>query len=152
MICFSCEELGHIAARCPNREDKDEKKHNKYKCKKDLKNCKDYKDKGMKYCFMAKDSNSSDDDEMVYIDVKDEYDDEEGKMVLISHVSKNDTWIIDSGCPHYMTGDKIKFEQLEHCDGRSVRFENNEPCYVKGKGFIALNEGSNVTMPTRLKD
>ena len=28
-ICFSCEEVGHIVARCPNREDKDEKKHRK---------------------------------------------------------------------------------------------------------------------------
>ena len=34
---------------------------------------------------------------MVYIDVKDEFDDEEDKMALISHVRKNDTWIIDSG-------------------------------------------------------
>ena len=36
-------------------------------------------------------------DEMVYIVVKDEFDDEEDKMTLISYVRKNDTWIIDSG-------------------------------------------------------
>ena len=29
LIFFSCEEIGHIAARCPNKEDGDEKKHNK---------------------------------------------------------------------------------------------------------------------------
>ena len=74
------------------------------------------------------------------------------KMELISHVRKNDTWIIDSGCSHHMTGDKTKFEHLEHYDGGSVRFGNNEPCYVKGKGIIALIEGINVKMPTSLKD
>ena len=42
-------------------------------------------------------------------------------MTLISHVSKNDTWIIDIGCSHHMTGDKTKFEHLEHYDGGSVR-------------------------------
>ena len=58
---------------------------------------------------MAKDSNNSE-NEMVYVVVKYEYDDEKDKMTLISHVSKNDTWIIDSGCSHHMTKDKIKFE------------------------------------------
>ena len=44
---------------------------------------------------MAKDYDYSE-DEMVYIDVKDESDYGD-KMELISHVRKNDTWIIDSG-------------------------------------------------------
>lgn len=87
---------------------------------------------------MAKDSDSSEDDKIVYIVVKDESDDEGDKMALISHVRKNDTWIIDSGCSHHMTGDKIKFEHMEHYDGGSVRFGNNEPCYIKGKGCILL--------------
>ena len=56
---------------------------------------------------MAKDSNNIE-DEMVYIAIKDESDDEEDKMALISHVRKNDTWIIDSGCSHHMTGDNKK--------------------------------------------
>ena len=46
LICFSCEEIVHIAARCPNRESKDEKKSNKYKGNKELKDYKNYKDKG----------------------------------------------------------------------------------------------------------
>ena len=37
-----------------------------------------------------------------------------------------------------MIGDKTKFEHFEHYDGGSVRFGNNEPCYIKGKGFISL--------------
>ena len=55
-------------------------------------------------------------------------------MALISHVSKNDTWIINSGCSHHMIGDKTNFEYMEHYDGISVRFGNNEPCCIKGKG------------------
>ena len=108
LICFSCEEVGHIAAKCPNKENKDEKKNKKYKNKKEFKNYKDYKGKSKRSCFMAKDSDNSE-DEMVYIVVKDESNDEEDEMALISHVSKNDTWIIDSGYSHHMTGDKAKF-------------------------------------------
>ena len=70
---------------------------------------------------------------MVYIFVKDESDDEKDKMKLVSHMSKNDTWIIDSGCSHHMTGDRSQFENLVHYDGGSVRFGNNEPCYIKEK-------------------
>ena len=93
---------------------------------------------------MAKDSKDSDsnEDEIVYIIVKDESDndEEEDEMALISHVSKNDTWIIDSGCSHHMTGDKTKFEHFEDYDGGSVRFGNNEPCCIKGRGRISLTK------------
>ena len=108
LIYFSCEEVTHIVVRFPNRENKDERKHKKYKGKKDFKYYKDYNDKGKISYFIVKDSNSSEDDEMVYIDVKDEFDDEEDKMALISHVSKNDTWIIDSDYSQHMIGDKKK--------------------------------------------
>ena len=37
LIFFSCEEVGHIAARCLIKEDKDEKRFNKFKGKKYLK-------------------------------------------------------------------------------------------------------------------
>ena len=71
---------------------------------------------------------------MVYISIKNESDNEENeKTTLISHISKNDTWIIDIGCSHHMTGDKTKFEYLDHCTGGSVKFGNNDPFYVKGK-------------------
>ena len=92
---------------------------------------------------MAKDSKVSDnsEDKIVYIAVKDDSDnDKEDKMALISHVRKNDTWIIDSGFSHHMTSDKTKFEYFEHCDGGSVRFGNNEPCYIKGRGRISLTK------------
>ena len=53
-----------------------------------------------------------------------------------SHVSKNDTWIIHSGCSHHMTRDKTKFKNMEPYDGGSVRFGNNEPYCIEGKGCI----------------
>ena len=89
LICFSCEEIGHIAARCPNKKNKDEKKGHKCNDKKNFKIHKSFKDKGKKTCFMAKDSKDSDssEDEIVYIAVKDESDndEEEDEMTLISH-------------------------------------------------------------------
>ena len=62
----------------------------KYKGKKKFKNYKDYMHKGKKSCLMAKYFDNSE-DEMVYIVVKDESNDEGDKMTLISHVRKNDT-------------------------------------------------------------
>ena len=41
---------------------------------------------------MAKNSNGSDEDEMVYITIKDESYGENDKMTLISHISKNDIY------------------------------------------------------------
>ena len=37
-----------------------------------------------------------------------------------------------------MTGDNFFFEYMEHYDGGSVRFGNNEPCCIKEKGYISL--------------
>jgi len=75
---------------------------------------------------------------MVHIAVKDHFDDEEDKMALITHVRKNDTWIIKSGSSHHMIGYKSKFEHFEYYDGGSVRFGNNGHCCIKGKGCISL--------------
>ena len=55
-------------------------------------------------------------------------------------VNKNDKWIIDSGCSHHMIGDKSKFTALSHYDGNSVRFGNDAPCLIKGKGSIKLTK------------
>ena len=39
-----------------------------------------------------------------------------------------------------MSGEKIKFEHFEDYDGGSVRFGNNEPCRIKGRGRISLTK------------
>ncbi len=58
----------------------------------------------------------------------------------MSQVEKKSNWIIDSGCSHHMTGDKTKFEHFENYDGGSVRFGNNEPRFIKGRGRISLTK------------
>ena len=63
--------------------------------------------------------------------VKNNDSEEDDEMAIISHISKNDTWIIDSGCSHHMTDDKEKIENFEDYDGGSVRFGNNEQCCIK---------------------
>ena len=50
------------------------------------------------------------------------------------------TWIIDSGCSHHMIGDKGKFTTFTHYDGNNVRFGNDAPRIIKGKGSIKLIE------------
>ena len=69
--------------------------------------------------------------------MKDEFDEDEA-TTLVTCVNKNDRWIIDSGCSHHMTGDKSKFITLNCYDGNSVRFGNDAPCLIKGKGSIKL--------------
>ena len=61
-------------------------------------------------------------------------------MTLIFDVSKNDIWIIDSGYSHHMTRNNPKLEHFRHYDGGSVRFGNNEPCCIKGRGKISLTK------------
>ena len=70
IVCFNCNEVGHIAARC--KQKKDYKDSNKYKNdRRDYKNKikddkKDYKDKGNK-CYIAEEESDDNDDEVVYV-------------------------------------------------------------------------------------
>ena len=71
--------------------------------------------------------------------MKDESD--EGEVTtLVACVNKNDRCIIDSGCSHHMTGDKSKFITLNCYDRNSVRFGNDAPCLINGKGSIKLTD------------
>lgn len=71
--------------------------------------------------------------------MKDESDEDE-ETALVTCVKKNDKWIIDSGCSHHMTEDRSKFISLTCYDGNSVRFGNDVPCLIKGKGSIKLTD------------
>ena len=81
--------------------------------------------------------NSHDDDEVVYVAMKDEFDEDE-EIALMTCVNKNDKWIINIGCSHHMTRDKSKFITLNSYNGNSVRFGNDAPYLIKGKGSIRL--------------
>ena len=69
-----------------------------------------------------------------------EKSDEDEATALVTCVNKNDRWIIDSGCSHHMAGDKSKFVTLNYYDGNNVRFGNDAPCLIKGKGFIKITD------------
>ena len=71
--------------------------------------------------------------------MKDELDEGEA-TTLVTCVNKNDKWIIDSGCSHHMIRNKSKFLTFTQYDGNSVRFGNDAPCLIKGKGSIKLTE------------
>ena len=86
---------------------------------------------------MAKELECEEEDEMVYISIKYDSNDDIEKTTLISHI--NDTWVIDSGCSYHMIGDESKFENMKQYDGGSVRFGNNDPCLIKGKERFILH-------------
>ena len=71
--------------------------------------------------------------------IKDESNEDEA-TTLVTYVNKNDKWIIDSGCSHCMTGEKNNFITFTQYDGNSVRFGNDAPCQIKGKGYIKLTK------------
>ena len=71
--------------------------------------------------------------------MKDESNEDEA-TALVTCMNKNDKRIIDSGCSHHMISDKSKLTSFTQYDGNSVRFANNAPCLIKGKGSIKLTE------------
>ena len=97
----------------------------------------DQKDKGKKSYYIAKEENDNDldenDEEFVDVAMKGDFVEDE-KIALISYVSKCDIRIIDSGFSHHMTCDESVFETLEYYKGSCVKFGNDAPCLVKGKG------------------
>lgn len=83
LIYFSCNKVGHISARCSNRENKDEKRERKYKGRSDdwyNRRNKDYKDKGKKYCYISEEETDnefeSNDEEVVYGSMKEDFDED----------------------------------------------------------------------------
>lgn len=54
---------------------------------------------------------------------------------------KTAPWILDSGCSSHMTGDKAEFTKLQHFEGGSVKFGNNDGAEICGKGAVQPKEG-----------
>ena len=117
VIYFNCNEVGHIAARCTQKNN--HKEGGKYKKKWEDSN----KDKA-KRCYIVEEDSNENDDEVVYVAMKDESDEDEA-TALVTCVNKNDKWIIESWCSHHMTGDKSKFITFTQYYENSVRFGNN---------------------------
>ena len=74
----------------------------------------------------------------VYVAMKD--DSNEDTTNSISYVKKDVKWKIDSGCSYHMTGDRSKFNTFGTYDGNSVKFGNDAPCPMKGKGSVILTD------------
>lgn len=81
IICISCKTVSHITAICLDREEKDERRVNKYEGKRDGRDSrrnKEYKDKGKKSCYISKEEtdneSDSNDEEVVYVPIKEDYD------------------------------------------------------------------------------
>ena len=72
IICFNCHEVGHISGRCTQK--KNYKEGNKYKNRRED-DSRDHKDK-IKKCHIVEEEDSyENDDEVVYVAMKDELDD-----------------------------------------------------------------------------
>lgn len=142
IIYMSYNKVGHIVARCLDREDRDERKEGKYKRRRDDRDYKRNKDgKGMKSCYIVeeetKNESKSNDDEVGYVSMKEDSDEDE-KTSLISYVNKSKRQIIDSGWSTRMIGDKDKFEDIGPHKGGCVKFGNEISCVVNSKGTIQL--------------
>ena len=132
-MCFNCNEVGNIATRYPDKSNN--RNEDKFRGRKgDGK--KGYKDKGNNSFYISDEQYSDEsDDEVVYVAMKDESDEDEA-TTLMTCVNKNDRWIIDSGCSQHMTRDKSKFITLTSYDGNSVRFGNDAPCLIIEKRMM----------------
>ena len=137
-MCFNCNEVGHIAYRF--LEKNNNRSGNIYRCKRD-EDKKYYK--GKKSCYIieeeTKDGFDDHDDKVVYVAMKDDSDENEA-TALESSVNKNEKWMTDNGCSHHITRDKSKFITLNYYDINSVRFGNDTPYFIKGKGSSKLTK------------
>ena len=83
--------------------------------------------KGKRVYYVAVEESNEDfdnhEDEVIYIAIKDESDEDETTTNV---------------CSNQMTGDKSKFNFFVHCDGNIVRFGNDVSCLIKGKESIKL--------------
>ena len=105
-------------------------------------NTREEKMRTKKSCYITKETSSSESSdfeevEVVYVAMKDDSNFDEA-TTLISYVNKNDKWIIDIGYSQHMNRDRSKFKTFEPYDGNTVKFGNDAPCLVKGKGSVIL--------------
>ena len=55
---------------------------------------------------------------------------------------KNEVWYVDSGCSHYMTGDRWKFKDLDETIKSQVRLGDNEQLRIEGRGMVEIAVGN----------
>lgn len=94
-MCFNCNEVDHIIFRF--LEKRENRSGDKYRTRRDEDN-KDYKDKGKKSYYIVEeetgDGSNDHDDEVVYVAIKDESNEDEASIV-VSYVNNSDKQIVD---------------------------------------------------------
>ena len=134
--CWTCNEYGHYASKCPKRE-------NKFKGR--------FRSRISRQCLYAneeeEESNQSrSEDELGFIAIKEDdlVREIREEIALISQVEKKVDWIIDSGCSHHMTSDMNKFFKFINHDRGVVRVGNNASYHITGIGSITLDDKINI--------
>ena len=84
-------------------------------------------------------ANDKDEDEMSFVAIIEER--VERSMITNTNIYKN--LIIERNCIHHMLGDRRNFHEVEAYNGGMVKFDNNSPCTVIGKGVLAQSESTN---------
>lgn len=56
-----------------------------------------------------------------------------------TEIHSNSVWLIDSGCPIYMIGDKMLFSSLDESLKVSVRLGDNKEMKVHSVGIVTVN-------------
>ena len=88
---------------------------------------------------LTNDDDDEDEDEVSFVAIIEE----RVERTLITSTSIHKNYIVHSGFPHHMLGDRSKFHEVEAYDGGMVKFDKNSPCTMISKGTISLNESTN---------
>jgi hypothetical protein len=69
--------------------------------------------------------------------------DEEDEMLIMSYVelrksTREEIWLLDSGCSNHMSGNKLWFIGLDKEFKHSVKLGNNSRMAIMGKGCVKL--------------
>ncbi|GLJ40699.1 hypothetical protein SUGI_0840630 [Cryptomeria japonica] len=146
--------ISHFASRCPERNARFEER-----VKKSFKpNQNRYRFKKSKQCYIEDEEGVTDDSgdeleedstsgsgygkEWVFYTLKEDEPEpiiKNEEKALTAKVEDKNEWVIDSGCSHHMTGDKVKFMSLQEYNGGQVRFGDDKACLIKGRGVISLD-------------
>lgn len=64
------------------------------------------------------------------------------ERIMITSTSILKNWIVDSGFLYHMLVERRKFQNFKAYGGGTVKFDNNSPCIVIGKGIVVVNEST----------
>ncbi|KAK2976787.1 hypothetical protein RJ640_027623 [Escallonia rubra] len=115
--CWYCKEIGHIARRCPERnEKKNGKKH-------------------VNNANVAEEDDKSSNGDLYLVSSVEQ---QEGNLLSVRDNNFSTEWFLDSACSFHMCPHKEWFDCLTPCDGGTVLMGNDAVCKVMGIGTIKI--------------